>query len=82
MNYASRCESGAVAMKSMGEGFEHACCVAATGVALVALSVTPSFAGTMGVPAPLIGITGPYGVLAAGVAYGGFLLFNRLKSRS
>jgi hypothetical protein len=32
-------------------------------------------------PGPLIGITGPYGILSAGVGYGGYLLFKRLKSR-
>jgi hypothetical protein len=81
MNYASRWESGAVAMKSIGKGFEHACCVGGAGIAMVLLSATPSLAISCVAPAPLIGVTGPYGILAAGIGYGGYLLYKRLKHR-
>ena len=45
------------------------------------LSVSPSLAG-IGAPAPLIGVTGPVGIVAAGVAYGGYLLFRRYRNRN
>jgi hypothetical protein len=56
-----------------------------TAVGLSALSVFiisagPVWAGNP-VPAPLIGATGPFGLLAAGIAYGGYLLVKRLRSR-
>jgi hypothetical protein len=46
------------------------------------LGVGPSWAGACAVPAPLIGVTGPYGIVAAGVAYGGYYLFRRYRNRS
>jgi hypothetical protein len=42
------------------------------------LSSAVACAVPVGAPLPLIG--GPYGILAAGAAYGGFLLFKRLKN--
>jgi hypothetical protein len=43
------------------------------------LSVGPVWAGV--VPAPLVGVTGPFGIVAAGVAVGGYLLFKRYSNR-
>ena len=42
-------------------------------------SAGPAWAG--GVPAPLVGVTGPFGIVAAGVAVGGYLLFKRFRDR-
>jgi len=44
------------------------------------LTVGPSLAG-MPIPAPLIGVTGPVGLVVAGTAYGGYLLFKRFSNR-
>jgi hypothetical protein len=65
-----------------GEGLKRACCVGAAGLGMVLLSVTPSLAIVCTVPAPVIGVTGPYGILAAGIGYGGYLLYKRMKNRS
>jgi hypothetical protein len=65
----------------MSIGFARAFCLGFPGPAALIMSVGPSWAGTPG-PAPLIGVTGPVGLLAAGAAYGGYLLFKRLKDRS
>jgi len=61
---------------------KRACWVgsAATGALLV--TATASFAGVAVAPAPLIGLTGPYGIAAAAAAYGGFLVYKKLKNRS
>jgi hypothetical protein len=40
-------------------------------------STGPAWAG--GVPAPLVGVTGPYGFVAAGVAGVGYLLYKRYR---
>jgi hypothetical protein len=67
-------------VKSLSVGFSRACGVGFPVLAALIMSVGPSWAG-MGVPTPLIGLTGPYGLLAAGAAYGGYLLFKWLKNR-
>jgi hypothetical protein len=67
-------------MKSLSVGFSRACYVGLSGLAVLILSVGPGWAG-FPVPAPLIGVTGPYGLLAAGVGYGGYLLFKRINHR-
>ena len=68
-------------MKSLSVGFSGACGVGFPVLAALLMSVGPSWAGIPG-PAPLIGVTGPFGLLAAGAAYGGYLLFKRFKNRS
>jgi hypothetical protein len=45
------------------------------------ISAAPCWAGVP-VPAPLVGVTGPVGLLAAGAAYGGYLLFKRFRNRA
>ena len=62
-------------------GFRRTCGAGLAGIATLLLSTAPCWAGICGIPAPLIGVTGPYGLLAAGVAYGGYHLFTRLKNR-
>jgi hypothetical protein len=47
--------------------------------AVLLLGAEPSLAG-IGAPAPLVGVTGPVGIVAAGVAYGGYWLFRRYRS--
>jgi hypothetical protein len=49
---------------------------------LVALTATtmPALAG-MPVPAPLAGVVGPYGLLAAGVAYGCYRAVKFFRAR-
>jgi hypothetical protein len=34
-----------------------------------------------GFPAPLVGVTGPYGVVAAGIAGVGYFLYKRYRDR-
>ena len=48
-------------------------------VALVGTSL-PALAGAP-IPAPLAGVLGPYGLLAAGVAYGGYRLVKHFRTR-
>jgi len=55
--------------------------VVAGSAAVLLLGAGPSLAG-IGGPAPLVGVTGPVGIVAAGVAYGGYLLFRRYRNRS
>jgi hypothetical protein len=51
--------------------------------ALVALTATtaPSWAIACSAPAPVFGVTGPYGLAVAGVVYGGYLLYKRYHDR-
>ena len=68
-------------VKLSAEGFKRACGIVAAGFAVL-LSGAPlslAIAGTTA-PGPLIGFTGPYGILAAGIGYGGYLLFKRFKN--
>lgn len=44
------------------------------------LGVETGWAG-MPVPAPIVGLTGPAGIVIAGVAYGGYWLVRRYRSR-
>jgi hypothetical protein len=44
------------------------------------LGVEPGWAG-MPVPAPIVGLTGPAGIVIVGVAYGGYWLVRRYRSR-
>ena len=59
----------------------RSCCVGLAAVTALAISAGPSWAIVCAAPAPLIGVTGPYGLLAAGAAYGGYLLFKRFRHR-
>ena len=43
------------------------------------ISVNNAFAGT--VPAPVIGLTGPYGIGIAVVGYGGYRAYKYIKSK-
>lgn len=43
-------------------------CVSLSALAVLAISSERGWAGICGIPAPLLGVTGPYGLLAAGVA--------------
>jgi hypothetical protein len=65
-------------MKSVNAVVAFAVCAGATGLALLVGSGAPAWAGIAG-PAPLVGVTGPAGLLAAGVAYGGYLLYKRYR---
>jgi hypothetical protein len=48
--------------------------------AALVVSAGPACAGCL-VPAPLVGVTGPYGIVAAIVGYGGYLLVRRFRNR-
>jgi hypothetical protein len=48
------------------------------GLAFFLLGSAPALAG-MSVPAPLAGLAGPYGLLAAGVVYGGYRVVKHLR---
>jgi hypothetical protein len=52
-----------------------------TGLSMVLLGSGPVWAG-MPVPAPLVGVTGPVGIVAASVIYGGYLLYRRSRKGS
>jgi hypothetical protein len=43
-------------------------------------TVPPAYAGLI-VPVPMAGLVGPYGLLAAGVIYGGYRLVRYLRRR-
>ena len=66
-------------MKLMNSGFFRACGIGFSGLSILALGAGPSWAGVP-LPAPLVGVTGPFGLLAAGAAYGGYLLFKRFRN--
>jgi hypothetical protein len=51
------------------------------GLSALLFAAEPCRAG-MPVPAPLVGVTGPFGLLAAGAAYGGYLLFKRFRDHA
>ena len=51
------------------------------GLSALLLGAGPCWAG-MPLPAPLIGVTGPFGLLAAGAAFGGYLLYKRFRNRA
>ena len=65
-------------MKSVNAVFSFAGCAGALGLAVLVGSDAPAWAGMLA-PAPLAGVTGPAGLLAAGVAYGGYLLYKRYR---
>ena len=67
-------------MKSAYNGFARACGLSVSGIALLVMSMGPTWAGAP-VPAPLVGVTGPFGLLAAGASYGGYLLYKRYWKR-
>jgi RimJ/RimL family protein N-acetyltransferase len=54
--------------------------VAAGLASVLLLGASQSWAGAP-VPAPLVGVAGPFGIVAAGVAYGGYLLVRRYRNR-
>jgi len=64
----------------MGLTFLRLAGAGVSAVSLLILTIGPSWAG-LPVPAPLIGVTGPVGLVVAGTAYGGYLLFKRLRNR-
>jgi hypothetical protein len=68
-------------MASASKGFSRALCLSLSGAALLVMSVGPTWAGQVGVPAPLLGATGPFGLLAAGAGFGGYLLYKRYWKR-
>jgi hypothetical protein len=61
---------------------ERVCWVGSAAIGTLLVTATASFAGTTTAPAPLIGLAGPYGIAAAAAAYGGFLVYKKLKNRS
>ena len=64
-----------------GNVFKRACGLGCAAFGILLVSVTSSSALVCAAPAPLIGVTGPYGIAAAAVAYGGFLIYKKIKSR-
>jgi len=50
------------------------------GLLVLTATTMPALAG-MPVPAPLAGVVGPYGLLAAGVAYGGYRVVKFFRTR-
>jgi hypothetical protein len=69
-------------MEYMNGKFLRGLEVVLTGLSALIVSAGASWAGVIPVPAPLVGATGPLGLLAAGIAYGGYLFFKRFRNRS
>jgi hypothetical protein len=67
-------------MRETGIGLLQGCGTGLLGFSILILSAGSSWAG-MPIPAPLVGVTGPVGLLAAGAAYGGYLLYKRFRNR-
>jgi hypothetical protein len=65
-------------MKSVIAVVSSAGYAGALGLVMLVGSDATAWAGIVG-PAPLVGVTGPAGLLAAGVAYGGYLLYKRYR---
>jgi hypothetical protein len=72
--------SGHIGGFAMGRTFSRFAGVGVAGLSMLILTVGPSLAGAP-IPAPLIGVTGPVGLVVAGTAYGGYLLFKRFSNR-
>ena len=53
------------------------------GILASALFMTagPALAAPVPAPAPLVGVTGPIGIVAAAIGYGSYLLVKRYRSR-
>lgn len=64
----------------MSHEFSRACRIGLAGIAVLLMGAGPTWAGAA-VPAPLVGVTGPFGLLAAGAAYGGYLLYKGYRNR-
>lgn len=61
---------------------KHKELVQALSASAVLMSVSAEvLAGTMPVPAPIVGATGPYGIGAAVIGYGGYKLYKHIKSK-
>jgi hypothetical protein len=69
---------GAIVMMLIGS---RIVAVVVGSASVLLLGAGPGWAG-MPVPAPLVGVTGPYGIAAAGIVYGGYWLFRRYRNRS
>jgi hypothetical protein len=76
-----RAKWGIENMNVLNRRLERACGVGSAAIGMLLVTATASFAGVPAVPAPVIGLAGPYGILAAGVAYAGFLVYRKLKNR-
>lgn len=61
-------------MRLMGSIFS----LAGVSAALTLASLSLAWAGTP-TPAPLAGVTGPAGLVVAGLVYGGYLLYRRSR---
>jgi hypothetical protein len=68
-------------IKTMNSKFLRGTAAGLSGLSALIVGMGPVWAGTP-IPAPLLGVTGPVGLLAAGIAYGGYLLVKRLRNRS
>ena len=69
-------------MTLLNNGLKRASGAGSAAIGILLLTATASFACAVPTPTPLIGVTGPYGIAAAAVAYGGFLIYRKLKNRS
>ncbi|MBI3435771.1 MAG: hypothetical protein HY056_11950 [Proteobacteria bacterium] len=67
-------------MKQVAREFLRGADAGLLGLCVLALGTGPSLAG-LPLPAPLVGMTGPFGLLAAGAVVGGYLLVKRLRNR-
>lgn len=56
-------------------------CTGAAALAVLATTSAPGWAIACAAPAPVIGVTGPYGLVVAGAVYGGYLLYKRYRDR-
>lgn len=56
-------------------------CTGAAALVVLTITTAPSWAIACAAPAPVFGITGPYGLVIAGAVYGGYLLYKRYHDR-
>ncbi len=68
-------------MKFLNHDLKHSCGLGCATLVVLMAGVSPSSALACAAPAPMIGVTGPYGIAAAAIAYGGYLVYKKLKKR-
>jgi hypothetical protein len=64
-----------------GDGMKHKELIQAFSASAILMSVSTEVLAGMVVPGPIVGATGPYGIGAAAIGYGGYKLYKHIKSK-
>jgi hypothetical protein len=64
-----------------GDGMKRKEMIQALSVSAVLMSASMEVLAGMTVPGPIVGATGPYGIGAAVIGYGGYKLYKHIKSK-